>query len=491
MLSLFGIFLVLVASLVFIQYLKLQWATRRLPPGPTPFPIIGTLWQMNFEFSHENLMKLAQRHGNICTIWVGHFPLIVLNGFQAVKEGLTAHPEDVSGRLVSPFYKRVGKEKGIIFTSGHVWKQQRRIGVMSLKNLGLGKKGLESRIHEEAQHLSEVFANSKGQPLDPSFHIILAVSNVICAVVFGHRFSEEDKTFQQLIKKTNDLLRVGGGVWHNLYDMFPSLMEHCPGPLQKAFSSVDFLHSVARNEIRNHKQNEWSMDDPQDFIDFYLAQIAKNTGDPTSTLDESNLVQSIFDFFLAGTETTATTMRWAVLYMVAYPDIQGKVQKELDAVLGSSQLICYEDRKKMPYTNAVIHEVQRFANIVAVGVPRLSTKDTTLLGFPVPKGTIILPNLSSTLLDSKEWETPRRFNPGHFLDQDGNFVNREAFLPFSAGHRVCLGEQLARMELFIFFTRLMRTFTFQLPEGVKEINMESIKGLTLLPHPYDICAVPR
>uniref|UniRef100_A0A8C3JH48 Cytochrome P450 2J2 n=1 Tax=Calidris pygmaea TaxID=425635 RepID=A0A8C3JH48_9CHAR len=107
-----------------------------------------------------------------------------------------------------------------------------------------------------------------------------------------------------------------------------------------------------------------------------------------ATYDEENLIQTIFDLFLAGTETTATTLRWALLYMVVYPDIQAKVQKELDAVLGCSHAICYEDRKKLPYTNAVIHEIQRYSNIVLIALPRQSMKDTELLGFPIPKGTV-------------------------------------------------------------------------------------------------------
>uniref|UniRef100_A0A452GTP3 Cytochrome P450 family 2 subfamily R member 1 n=1 Tax=Gopherus agassizii TaxID=38772 RepID=A0A452GTP3_9SAUR len=220
--------------------------------------------------------------------------------------------------------------------------------------------------------------------------------------------------------------------------------------------------------------------------------------DPHSTFDEDNLVQTIFELFLAGTETTTTTMRWAVLNMVAYPDIQGegRVQKELDTVLGPSRLICYEDRKNLPYTNAVIHEIQRdfprkVINENCLYLPTsLTARHQTESNFPL-QGTIILPNLTSALLDPEQWETPRQFNPNHFLDQDGNFVKKEAFLPFSAGHRVCLGEQLARTELFIFFTNLLRAFTFRLPEGVKEVNTEFVLGGTLQPHPYKICAIPR
>ncbi|NWI64548.1 CP2J6 protein, partial [Todus mexicanus] len=273
-----------------------------------------------------------------------------------------------------------------------------------------------------------------------------------------------------------------------VYEILPWLMSYLPGPHKKALSSYDVLSSFARKEIRRHVERGIP-DEPQDFIDFYLAEMNKVSDKPK--YDEDNLVCVMNDLFLGGSETSSTTLYWGLLYMVANPDIQEKVQKELDAVLGPSQLICYEDWRKLPYTNAVVHEIQRFSNIVFVGMPRSCVRDTTLLGFPVKKGTIIIPNIASVLCDPEQWETPRQFNPGHFLDKDGNFTPREAFLPFSAGHRVCLGEQLASTELFIFFANLLRAFTFQLPEGVTEINTEPIFGGTLQPHPYSVCAIPR
>ncbi|NWW79673.1 CP2DS protein, partial [Climacteris rufus] len=151
----------------------------------------------------------------------------------------------------------------------------------------------------------------------------------------------------------------------------------------------------------------------------------------------------------------------------------------------------YEDRKKLPYTNAVIHEIQRYSNIILIALPRLSVRDTELLGHHVPKDTIILSNIDSVLADPGKWETPDQFNPGHFLDKDGNFVSREAFLPFSIGHRVCMGELLARMELFIIFCTLLQAFTFTLPEGVKEVNTKIVFGITMKPPPYQLCAIPR
>ncbi|XP_054839549.1 cytochrome P450 2J5-like [Eublepharis macularius] len=485
------VFILVLLLYMIIQSVKLQWKKRQFPPGPTALPIIGSLWQLKFIRLHrDTLMEETKTYGDIYTLWFGRFPLIVLNGYQAVKDGLTTHPEDFAGRPITPFFQTLANRTGIMLATGNTWKTQRRFAIMVLKNLGLGKRSLEYKIQEEACHLVENFMNTKGKPMNPSAYLMHAVSNVICAVVFGHRFPSDNQEFHQLLELVERMFRLGGTFWQYLYDFLPQLMHYIPGPHKFVFSGCDTVRSFIRNEIRKH-QGRSIPEGPEDFIDYYLAQLEKTKDQPNPAYDEDNMIQSILDLFMGGTETSSTTLSWALLYMVAYPDIQAKVQMEIDAVLTPCQTICYEDRKNLPYTNAVIHEIQRFCNVVSTGMPRLCMKDTMIRQFPVKKGFVIFSNMASSLYDPNEWETPRQFNPSHFLDKDGNFTCREAFIPFSIGHRVCLGEHLARTELFLFFSNLLRQFSFRLPDGVKEINTEPIWGATLQPHHFEICAVPR
>ncbi|KFQ29509.1 Cytochrome P450 2J6, partial [Merops nubicus] len=449
--------------------------SRGFPPGPTPFPIVGSLWWINFRADHGSLKKLAKTYGNICTLWMGHKPVVVLYGFQAVKNGLTTKSEDVSGRLQTYVFNKMANGKGILVSNGLIWKRQRHFGIGTLRKLGMGNKGMERGIQTEAHYLVEFFRDKDGRAVDPSFPIVHAVSNVICAVVFGRRFFLEDETFCQLLEAFSCVVAFGNSHFYYVCETFPWVAEHLPGPSQKASSSCEFVRCFIRDEIKRHRERGM-IAEPEDFIAFYLDQIEKTKNIPNSTFDEDNMVQSVFDLFLSGSETTATSLRWALLYMVAYPDVQEKVQKELDSVLN---------------TNAVIHEILHFVSVVLITIPRQAVKDTTVLGYRVPKGTIIMANIDSTLFDPEYWETPHQFNPGHFLDKDGNFVTREAALAFSAGHRVCLGEVLAKMELFIIFCSLLRTFKFTQPEGVKEVNTDIIFGATMKPHPYKICAVLR
>ncbi|XP_039196496.1 cytochrome P450 2J2-like isoform X2 [Crotalus tigris] len=431
----------------------------------------------------------VKRYGNISTLRAGPNLLVFLSGFKTVKEGLISFAEEFSDRPDDPLMAPLGKERGIIFSSGHTWKQQRHFGITSLRKLGLGKKSIEHQIEDAAQTLVEAFRQTKGQPFDPSFPVRNAVSNIISALSFGHPFAPEDENFQKLIQALNFVINFTGNIFHVIYHEFPQLMNYLPGPHQKALASRDFILSFAKQEIEKHKEFH-ALHEPQDFIDYYLLQMEKSRNDPDSTYSEENLVQCIWEFFFAGSDTTMATLMWALLLLTNHPDIQEKVQKEIEDVFGFSGSISYQDWKKLPYTNAVIHEMQRVKYVLLFGVSRQSTKDVKMRGYLIPKGSIIFPYLRSVLLDPEQWETPEEFNPNHFLDKDGKFIEREEFLPFGIGQRACLGQQLARIEIFIFLISLLRAFSFQLPEGVKELNEAPVVKVTLHPHPYKFCAIP-
>ncbi|XP_069753816.1 vitamin D 25-hydroxylase isoform X4 [Narcine bancroftii] len=203
-----------------------------------------------------------------------------------------------------------------------------------------------------------------------------------------------------------------------------------------------------------------------------------------------NLIFTVGELIIAGTETTTNALRWAILFMALYPNIQEKVHQEIDTIVGKNQIPSLENKSQMPYTEAVLHEVLRYCNIAPLGIFRATTKNTVVRGYSIPKGTTVITNLYSVHFDEKYWSSPDLFCPERFLDKNGQFVKKEAFVPFSIGRRHCLGEQLARMEFFLFFTMLLQRFQIHFPPGSIP-NLKPKLGMTLQPHPYLISADRR
>uniref|UniRef100_A0A8C0EP36 CP2J2 protein n=1 Tax=Bubo bubo TaxID=30461 RepID=A0A8C0EP36_BUBBB len=475
----------LIVFLLVADYMKNR-KPKKYPPSPFSLPFVGHIHLMNFRDPQLVMQKLNEKYGDVFSTRVGSTWFVFVNGLQMVKEVLVNQGENFMDRPDIPIDREIFSTMGLISSNGHVWKQQRRFTLTTLRNFGLGKRSLEDRIQEESRYLMDVFGDEQGNPFNPHFKISNAVSNIICSIIFGNRFEYHDEDFQKFLQLLDETVTLHGTIMSQLYSCFPTILKFFPGSHQTIFKNGKLLKSFVEEKINKHKE-DWKPSESRDFIDSYLQEIAKDNG--SGSFREENLVACTLDLMLAGTETTSTTIRWALLYMALYPEIQARVQAEIDAVIGQTRQPALEDRSKMPYTNAVIHEVQRKSNIIPFNVPRMSVKDTVVGGFCIPKGTTLLTNLTSVMFDKNEWETPDTFNPGHFL-KDGQFWKREYFMPFSIGKRACLGEVLARSELFLFFTALLQKFTFQAPPDTT-LSLKFKLGITMAPQPYKICAVPR
>ncbi|XP_014319575.2 cytochrome P450 2C42-like [Myotis lucifugus] len=171
--------------------------------------------------------------------------------------------------------------------------------------------------------------------------------------------------------------------------------------------------------------------------------------------------------------------------------LPAKVQEEIDRVIGRERSPCMQDRSHMPYTDAMVHEVQRYINLLPTNLPHAVTCDVNFRNYLIPKGTTIITNLTSVLRDDKEFPNPEKFDPGHFLDEGGNFKKSDYFMAFSAGKRMCAGEGLARMELFLFLTTILQKFTLKAVVDVKDLDVTPVmNGFASVPPPYQLCFIP-
>uniref|UniRef100_V9KQY7 Cytochrome P450 2F2-like protein n=1 Tax=Callorhinchus milii TaxID=7868 RepID=V9KQY7_CALMI len=483
---------ILLAVLTLLIFTVLRRKKDRFPPGPPALPLLGNIWQISTSAPHKSLLKLSQVYGPVFTVWLGRQRAVVFAGYETVKDVLVTRGDEFNDRFLLPFMQRISRGYGVLASSGDRWKQLRRFTLTTLRDFGMGKRSLEERIQEEAQNLVTVIGDTQEKPFDPDYPLRCAVSNVICSIVFGDRFSYKDETFLMLMDLVAESVYLVNSPWGQIYNNFPTVFDALPGPHNKLFANSKKLQDFMSEMILRRKET-FQKDHHRDYIDTFLAKMdEEGKQNPENEFNHKNLLMTVFNLFFAGTETTSTTLRWGLRFLQKYPRVQERVQDEIDRVIGRDRCPAMDDRAKMPYTNAVIHEVQRCIDLVPMNLPHMVSRDTEYRGYSIPKGTLVIPLLSSVLNAPTQWETPETFNPEHFLDANGNFRKREGFMAFSAGKRMCLGESLARMELFLFFTVMLQKFSFRPLETPEEVDVTpAVSGMLVLPRAYQCQALAR
>uniref|UniRef100_A0A3P8QB65 Uncharacterized protein n=1 Tax=Astatotilapia calliptera TaxID=8154 RepID=A0A3P8QB65_ASTCA len=458
-------------------------------PGPRPLPLLGNLLQLDPKRPHKTLCELSKEYGSVFTLYFGTNKVVVLAGYETVREALVNYAEEFGERNISPILNDINRGHGILFANGESWKELRYFALTTLKDFG---KRLSHKILAECSYLIQVIEEHKGEPFDTALPINYATANIIFSVVYGCRFDYNEPIFTKMVKRANHATCVTGSASVQLHNMFPRLFRWIKNH-QVVLKNVETTIRDVKYLITYLKET-LDPDMCQGFVDCFLIWKHKEEefGIDDSHYSEENLIFTVIDLFVAGTDTTAATLRWGLLLMAKYPHIQEQVHEELRHVVGSRK-VSADDRKNLPYTDAVIHEIQRLANILPVCLPHQTSQDVTFQGYFIKKVNWNYCISPSVLYDESEWESPHTFNPSHFLDKEGKFVRRDAFMPFSAGYRMCLGEGLAKMELFLFFTSLVQRFCFTPTPGITEdeLDLTPAVGFTTPPSSHKLCAVSR
>ncbi|XP_055060509.2 cytochrome P450 2U1 [Misgurnus anguillicaudatus] len=503
-----------------LQGYKRHKKYANIPPGPKPWPIVGNFGAFlvpsfilkRFVQNREafakrvsnplspqaGLMEMSKLYGNIFSIFVGPQLMVVLTGYDAVRDALSNHGEVFSDRPEIALVTIITKRKGIVFAPyGPMWRMNRKFCHSTLRSFGFGKLSLEpcvreglSMIKTELLSLNDT-AGASGVDLTPL--ISNAVSNVISSMSLGQRFHHQDKEFRTMLDLMAHGLELSLNSYILLVNIFPWLY-YLPWGVFRELRRVEVDITAFLKKIIARHRATLDPENPRDFIDMYLVEMhaqQKAGSSEECRFSEDDLFYIIGDLFIAGTDTTTNSMLWSILYMCLHPDVQEKVQREIDAVVGRERVPSLTDKGSLPYTEATIMEVQRMTVVVPLAIPHMSSETTEFRGYTIPKGTVIIPNLWSVHRDPTVWENPDDFNPARFLDEQGMLLRKECFIPFGIGRRVCMGEQLAKMELFLMFTSLMQAFTFRLPDGKPPPPMHGRFGLTLAPCPYTVCVTAR
>ncbi|MBZ3873561.1 Cytochrome P450 2A3 [Sciurus carolinensis] len=468
--------LILVALLACLSVMVLTsvWKQRslqgKLPPGPTPLPFIGNLLQLDKNKIYSSFMKvtpgreMSRNYGPVFTIYLGTRRVVVLCCYNAVKEALLDKAEEFSGRGQQATFDHLFKGYGVAFSNGERTKQLKRFCLHVLRELGVGKRGTEHRIQQEADFLIEALQSTRGAFIDPTSYINKIVSNIISSIVFGDRFDYEDKEFLSVIQMFDEIINFTISPTGQLFEMFHAVMKYLPGPQQQVFKNMQKLEEFTAKRVEQ-KQRTLDPNSPQDFIDYFLIRMQEEKDNPNTEFDMKNLVLTALDLLFGGREGISLTLRLAFLLIVKHPDVEAKLREEIDQVIGRNRQPSFEDRTKMPYTQAVIHEIQRFANVGPFAMAHRVTKDTRFRDFFLPK---------------------------HFLDDKGQLKKVDAHVPFSMGKRSCLGEGLATMELFLFLTSIMQNFCFKCSPEPQDIKLSlNHEDFARVPPNFTMSFLPR
>nr|AEO50742.1 cytochrome P450 I f2-like protein [Biomphalaria glabrata] len=480
--------LIVITSLLVYAYYRFAKKSLNVPPRPVrPWPIVGHLLTLKAD-QRPQLQQWREQCGDIFRSVTNRFFVVFtwdLNFWWSSMTLTSLETHSSKGQTTFLTGQSCSLMRGIVFTSGQLWKEQRSVALSTLRKFGFGKNILAERIQEEVSHYLDHLKNYGGKPVDIKKITIESTANIICSILTGKRFDYTDPTFQKLLLEIE--VFFSSNQQAAVVTFFPFL-KYLPGH-QKLVQNVKSIINIMKDFIVKSKDK-----DPDDnFIASYVAERdSRIASGETTTMDEMNLLRSVFDLINAGTETTTTTICWFVLYMLNYPQVQKKIFDEINTQIGSGRVPGIQDRPKLVYLNAAIKETQRLASILPQSVVRICSKTLNIRNYTIPEGSFIAPNLDSVLLDKKIWGSDAHvFNPDRFIDTKGHLKKPEEFIPFGVGRRVCLGESMAKTELFLYLSSLIQRFHLLPVHPDQPPPMDYIHGITMIPKPYQLKLIER
>ncbi|XP_055334479.1 cytochrome P450 2C15-like [Paramacrobiotus metropolitanus] len=469
------------------NYFRRMWDrfNGTVPPGPPAFPILGTI-AIDPKRPDKTFRKWAKQYGSMVTFFLGDRFCLAVNDMELIRKLLK--DDRLSGRSQKGLLPLLDIDivHGIVLSDGELWKEQRRFSLTALRDFGFGKQAGEDCIQKEAAALLQTFKDQSGQPFNPRFPLANAVSNVIAFMLFGDTFEENDNRFKMFVEHINKNLAEVFGV--AAIEVYPWL-RHIP-PFTKRFQGVNDRVKEALGVLKDlaldHKKS-FDNNHIRDYIDAFYSKQASGS----ASFTDEQLVRNLGDLYIAGFETTTTFLKWSIICMIKFPHVQRKVQAEIDKTIGQ-RFPNYTDKPKCPYTDAVITEIFRFTSFIPFGVPHRALEDVQVDGYCIPKDTEVWPILTHCFSNPQKWKQPEEFMPERFLDNDERIIQSlvDEVQPFSVGKRACLGEPLARMEVFVFFAAIVQNFTL-LPDPENPPSMEPVIASILGPQNFEMIARPR
>ncbi|RWW03177.1 hypothetical protein GW17_00033684 [Ensete ventricosum] len=479
---------------------------QRLPPGPTPLPVVGNLLELGNK-PHRSLARLAKVYSPIMTLRLGRVNTVFVSSPEMAREILQKNDAVLSSRWVPEAVRVLAFNEASMacLPPSQRWRNLRRIcktELFTTQRLDSYRSLRQQKVQELMQYICD--SASKGLLVDVGRVAFSTTLNLISRTVFSADFvdlyGESSQEFKHVVE---GILEEAGQA--NLSDYFPLLAKLDPqGIRHRSTKYFKKLHEIFDENIdrRLHRQRDGTTA-RNDFLDELLEHQVQGDGTKFdrqalkcffSVRIHSRTSNDDGDIFVAGSDTTSSTVEWAMAELLRNPRVMAKVREEIVRVIGVSREVEEEDIGSLPYLQAVVKETLRLHPPVPLMLPRLAEATVEIHDYEIPEGTRLLINIWAIGRDSSLWTEPEEFLPERFLNKEVDFKGRHfEFIPFGSGRRICPGLPLAYRMVHLMLASMLQRFEWRLPEGKepRDLDMEEKFGVTLImASPLKAMAVP-
>ncbi|XP_061358398.1 flavonoid 3'-monooxygenase-like [Gastrolobium bilobum] len=481
---------VTIATAILI-YRVVKFVTRpslQLPPGPRPWPIIGNMPHVG-PVPHHSLATLARTYGPLMHLRLGFVDVVVVASASVAEQFLKVHDANFSGRPPNTGAKYMAYNyQDLVFAPyGPRWRFLRKISSVHLFS-GKALHDFKHLRQEEVTRLTHNLANSGSKAVNLGQLLSVCTTNALARVIIGRRAFDDgnggcDPRADEFKAIVVESLKLGGAF--NISDFIPSLewldLQGLQAKMKKMHKRYDaFLTSI----IEEHKSSSKS-EKHTDLLSTLLSlkEVPDEDGNTFTDYEIKALLQNMFT---AGTDTSSSTVEWAIAELIRYPRVMAQVQQELDTVVGTERNVEEEDLPHLPYLQAVVKETFRLHPSTPLSLPHVAAESCEILGYHIPKGATLLVNLWAIARDPNEWSEPLEFKPERFL-QGGQKADVDVrgndfeIIPFGAGRRICAGMNLGIRMVQLLTATLAHSFDWELENGLnpEKLDMDEAYGLTL------------
>ncbi|XP_054797520.1 cytochrome P450 71D10-like [Prosopis cineraria] len=461
-----------------------------LPPsGPWKLPLIGHMHHLLGSLPHQSLRDIANKHGlPVMFLKLGETSNVIISSPEATKEIMKTHDAVFANRPYLFAYEILSyNATNIAFSSsGSYWSQLRKICSSEL----LSAKRVQSfRFirEEEVSELVKTISENEGSEINLSNMIMSMTNAIVARAAFGER-SRDQEAFLRCAKQA---LKLAGGFY--IADFFPSmkLLQNISGMKAKLERLHVEIDRILDNIIDDHRKKK-SDKVEEDLVDVFLKIQEQNNLEVPISLN--NIKATILDIFIGGTETSSTTVVWAMSEIVKQPKILEMAQTEVRRVFKDKSHVDETELHQLEYLQCVIKETLRLHPPAPLLLPRKNSETCVINGYKIPMNTKILVNAWAIGRDPKYWPEPEEFKPERFLDGADYYNFRGTdfeYIPFGSGRRICPGIAFAIPNVELPLANLLYHFNWKLPKGMRKEEFDMSETFVgTVRKKLDLCLIP-